>query len=255
MALLQTMFRSRVLQLETSVNVVLPYDRYDAQGKRIPYNKVLYLLHGLKGNAWSWLRQSRAERYASEFGYALIMPEVHRSFYTDMAQGLKYFTYITEELPQVMQDMLRLPLGRDHTFVGGLSMGGYGALKCVLARPDLFGGGICISGGYYSLATPHLMLNGFYEENELHGILGETYDLRKEDDLDHLMSVYPADVKKPRLYLACGTEDFLYKHNVRAHESLTAHGFAHTYEEWPGVHDWRFFDAAAQRGMQLLSQE
>ena len=97
MAYFQGSVRSLVLGMDTNVNVVLPHDYYDAQGNPGKYDKVLYLLHGLKQNADAWPRMSSAERYADYYGYALVIPEVQRSFYTDMAGGPAYFTYLTED--------------------------------------------------------------------------------------------------------------------------------------------------------------
>jgi len=60
---------------------------------------VLYLLHGLSDDHSIWLRRTCIERYATAYGIAVVMPNGHRSYYSDMASGLKYFTYISEELP------------------------------------------------------------------------------------------------------------------------------------------------------------
>jgi S-formylglutathione hydrolase FrmB len=63
--------------------------------------KVVYLLHGLTDNCTGWTRYSSCERYARERGVALVIPEVQRSFYIDGVYGLKYFTYVAEELPKM----------------------------------------------------------------------------------------------------------------------------------------------------------
>lgn len=254
MACFQGGFRSLVLGTETHVNVIVPYDRYDETGNPGKYDKVLYMLHGLKQNCSSWLRNSSIERYANYYGFAVVLPEVGRSFYANMEMGMDYFTYITEELPRAVHGMFNLPQGRENTYVGGLSMGGYGALKCALSRPDLYAGAMSFSGGLYAMEHPDMLIKRYYSPGELQAIMGPDLKVRPQDDLDHLMRTYPADMPKPRLYLACGTEDFLYQQNLRARDSLQKNGFELTWEAWEGVHDWKFWDVAAQRAMKLFAE-
>ena len=250
MACIRMILRSRVLDMDTVVNVVIPYDYFDCAGKPGSVHRTLYLLHGVRQNADAWQRMSSAERYANYYGYALIMPDGQRSFYTDMAYGSRFFTYLTEELPETMQAMLKLPADRAHTFVGGLSMGGYGALKCALLRPDLYAGAMCFSSGFFTLNCPELLIeNGYYSRNELTGVLGENLQVSPPDDLTMRIRSWPQEQDKPLVYLACGTEDPLHPLSTEMHKLLQENQFDVSYQEWPGIHDWRFWDAALEKGM------
>lgn len=244
--------RSGALGMDTLANVILPYDPV-ADTERPPCTKTLYLLHGLKQNADAWPRFSSVERFASVHGYALVIPEVQRSFYTDMAMGMPYFTYLTEELPATVHAMFRLPEGPENTFAAGLSMGGYGAMKCALTRPDVFGGAICLSSAFFRLDEPEALSN--FTRSELSGIIGAELKRGQADDLIGMLERFPTERPRPLLYLACGAEDFLYDHNQRMRDALTEHDFPHLYEEWPGVHDWVFWDKAIERGMAWLAGE
>lgn len=254
MAYLQGSIRSMALGMDTNLNIILPADRYDAEGKPAAISKVLYMLHGLKQNADSWPRFSAIERYANHYGYAVIIPEVQRSWYADMPGGNNYFTYITQELPELVHRMFKLPEGRENTYIGGLSMGGYGALKCALRRPDLYGGAMCFSSGFFSLENPQHLMKIYYSLGEMQSILGPELKLRDEDNLDYLIRHFPKDAPKPKLYLSCGTEDGLYNANIRARDLLKAEGFDLMWEEWAGVHDWKFWDVAAERAMRLFAE-
>lgn len=254
MAYLQSSIRSLALGMDTNLNIILPADRYDAQGKPTGYDKVLYMLHGLKQNADAWPRHSCIERYANHYGYAVIIPEVQRSWYCDLPGGTNYFTYITEELPELVHRMFKLPEGRENTYIGGLSMGGYGALKCALRRPDLYCGAMCYSSGFFSLENAQHLMDVYYSEGEMKSILGQDLTLRDEDSLDYLIRHFPKDAQKPRLYVSCGTEDFLIKANVRCRDLLKENGFDVTWEAWEGIHDWKFWDVAAQRSMELFAK-
>jgi hypothetical protein len=57
------------------------------------------------------------------------------SFYTDEVHGNRYWTFLTQELPELVHSFFRLSRRREDTFVAGLSMGGYGvAAACVRRR-------------------------------------------------------------------------------------------------------------------------
>lgn len=244
MAVFQGTIRSRALDMDTKVNVILPYDYYDAQGNPKPVDKVLYLLHGLKQNADAWLRYASAERYANYYGYALVVPEVQRSWYCDVSGDMHYFRYIAQELPGVMHAMFRLPQGREHTFIGGLSMGGYGALKCALTYPERYAGAMCFSSAFYTL-----------ERDGARMFFIGPGPLKERDDTDHLIRTFPEGVAKPRLYVACGTEDGLFEDNERARDALIARGFDVAWEAWSGGHDWKFWDAALAKGTEYFCRK
>ena len=255
MACFRASIRSFTMEMDTLVNVVIPYDYFDAQGNPGKYNKVLYLLHGLKQNADAWQRMSSAERYADYYGYAIVMPEVQRSFYTDMAHGPAYFTYLTEELPRTMHAIFKLPTDPARTFVGGLSMGGYGALKCALNYPDRYAGAMCFSSGFDLVTDPDQLMSAYHGRAELEGLTGADLRAKPEDDLYAVIRDFPAGQKKPHLYIACGTEDYLHQKNTEMRDHLIAGGFDPCYEEWPGSHNWIFWDAALQKGMVYMAEK
>ena len=132
MAFLRCDYHSTLLDMSTSFIASLPDSVY------LDKAPVLYLLHGLSDNCTGWSRYTRVDRYAYDHQVAVIMPEVQRSFYTDMAMGMEYFSYITEELPAFCRHTFGLSRERELNYVAGLSMGGYGALKCALKRPESY---------------------------------------------------------------------------------------------------------------------
>ena len=142
MALLHVHFRSAALQIAVSVDVILPQESC-LQGRKL---SVLYLLHGLSDDHSIWQRRTSIERYVEPLGLAVVMPAVNRSFYADTAYGAKYWTYVSEELPRVMQSFFPLSDKRADTFVAGLSMGGYGAFKLALTLPNRFAAAASLSG-------------------------------------------------------------------------------------------------------------
>jgi len=127
MAFLQLDFRSASLGQAVLVNILLPEEKEEVKFK------TLWLLHGLSDDYSAWMRYTSVERYAEQHEIAVVMPCVDRSWYTDTAYGKKYFTFITEELPQKIAYYFKgYSKAREDNIIMGLSMGGYGALKNAL---------------------------------------------------------------------------------------------------------------------------
>ena len=97
MAFLECHIGSAALGKSTAFNVVIP------QNPSSP-PKVLYLLHGLSDDYTIWMRRTSIERYASQYNLAVVMPDGGRSWYSDMQEGTGYWTYLSEELPQLVQN-------------------------------------------------------------------------------------------------------------------------------------------------------
>src|SRR3954463_9147117 len=139
MAHLRCDFFSEALSLSTTMTVILPQQTSTQIGMTSRHQDglppVLYLLHGLSDDDSIWLRRTSIERYVAPLGLAVVMPQVHRSFYTDEAVGGRYWTFVSEELPDLVATFFRLSARREDTFVAGLSMGGYGALRGALRHP------------------------------------------------------------------------------------------------------------------------
>src|SRR6478609_11942097 len=150
MAHLRCDFYSEALGLSTAMTVILPQQTSTQIGMTgaaaAGPPPVLYLLHGLSDDDTIWLRRTSIERYVAELGLAVVMPQVHRSFYTDEAYGGRYWTFLSEELPALVSSFFRVSERREDTFVAGLSMGGYGALKWALREPARFAAAASMSG-------------------------------------------------------------------------------------------------------------
>ncbi len=245
MALFHVDFFSKVLGRAVSMAVILP------QGKTGPF-PTLYLLHGLSDNHTIWSRRTSIERYADAYRLAVVMPDGGRSFYTDMAQGDRYFTFIADELPEICESFFPLSNKREDRFAAGLSMGGYGAMKLGLARPSRYAAVASLSGA--------LQMDPKYHQNqpeafmiELGRIFGKAEAFSgSENDLFFLAKELSKQPKKaPKMYVACGTEDFLLEGNRHFKQEFQK-VFDMIYEESPGTHEWGFWDAYIQKVLAFL---
>ena len=242
MALIRVDFAAETLELDTSMTVVLPQEGP-------PEPPVLYLLHGLSDDDSAWTRFTSIERYATERGLAVVMPQVHRSFYADEAYGMRFWTFLSEELPAVVQRFFRVSTRREDTFVAGLSMGAYGALKWALRRPDRFAAAAGLSG---ALDAAHLQQHD--DRPHIRALMSRVFAGPvdgTDDDLFHL--VRTADpARLPRLMVRCGTGDYLVEHNQRFAAACAAAGVPLDAEFTPGEHEWSYWDEQIQPALDFL---
>lgn len=192
-----------------------------------PPLRTVYLLHGLSDDYTIWQRRTSIERYADRFGLMIVMPDGGRSFYCDQPYG-NYEGHILETVRFIDRTFhtVDAPDGRG---IGGLSMGGYGAMKLGLKYPELFG-----SVAAHSSA---LDITGRQSAEHLRGI----FPVPPGPDDDPFALAARAGAK-PAIRFDCGTEDFLIEENRRFHAHLQSLGVPHTYAEYPGAHSWEYWD-------------
>lgn len=256
--ILRGVFFSQKLDMETNISIVAP-DKFSKQ----PY-KVVYLLHGISGRSGDWIDYSMLPNYSKEYQAIFIMPEVARSFYSDMQYGLDYFSYITEELPLMSNSILNISPRREDIAIIGASMGGYGALKAALSKPQNYS--FC---GAFS--SPCLMLKehlqnseGALKFKELFGdrlfkdfqaIFGEKIEWNPKEDVIELAKKFTDMTLMPKFFLTCGTNDLFHNDNKRYYNILLDSGFDSIFDEWQGNHDWIFFDEALKRALKCFFDE
>ena len=130
MSLSKLEFYSKTLQMDQVLYVILPDKGQGAPEEPLPPEQgypVLYLLHGTSHDCSHFLRYTSIERYATDRKLAVVMPSAQLSGYADMVHGEAFFTYLTEEVPQIVKNIYKVSSRREDTFVAGVSMGGYGA--------------------------------------------------------------------------------------------------------------------------------
>ena len=153
MALMKCDFFAESLGMCTSMYIAIPQKGTNGQIgiKNVCQDgkfKSLLLLHGLSDDQSIWLRRTSIERYASEYGIAVIMPCAEKSFYTNMKYGSDFYTYIAKEVPAVAREFFQISARREDSFVAGISMGGYGAEKPAKWR-RLYQFFKCINSGFW----------------------------------------------------------------------------------------------------------
>ena len=264
MALIQANFMSGSLMRTVPVNIILPVDKLAFSGmtQKGPTNyKTLYLLHGIFGNYTDWVSGTNIQRWAEEKDLAVIMPSGDNMFYVDHKESLNYYgEFIGRELVELTRRTFPLSCKREDTFIAGLSMGGYGAIRNGLKYHDTFG---CIAGLSAAMIVDELEMRTndtpitIHRRDFAESIFG---DLAKVKDSDMNPKWLVERLKKqraefPKMYLACGTEDSLLEANHEMRDYLKAAGVDVTYEEGPGGHEWDFWNRYIKKVIDWLPLE
>src|SRR3954466_15084419 len=142
---------SRSLLKASSFNVVFPDDPAIPR----PWS-VFYLLHGLSDDHTIWMRRTSVERYVAGLPLVVVMPDGGRGWHTNAANpaGLHYEDDLIKDVVGLVDRTFPVKAERSGRAIGGLSMGGYGAVKLGLKHHEMFASVNSHSG---ALGFPRLM--------------------------------------------------------------------------------------------------
>lgn len=265
MAIFQVTFLSECLGRTVPLTVILPTDKMPAPGtvraeRTEPY-KTLYLLHGVLGSCGDWLYGTRIQRWAEERNLAVVMPSGDNSMYLDNPVD-RYGEYVGSELVKFTRRSFPLSRRREDTFIGGLSMGGFGALRAGLKYNDTFGAIVALSSALIMDESLLIPVDDPVFPGEgapyRHWVYGEDLEQALHSDKNpvHLVKTMAAAGERfPAIYMACGDDDFLLEKNVAFHELLDRCGVGHVFERGPGAHEWDFWDRHIKRALDWLPLE
>ena len=240
MALIHAHVFSNVLQKHVQMNVILPNT-----GK--PPYPVFYLLHGLSDDFSTWQRRTSIERYVENLPLIVVMPDGFRGFYTDHHEGPAYGRYMIEDVIGFIEKSFPVQKTRASRCVGGLSMGGYGALRLALAHPDLFVSASSHSGACHAGHNDPRM----QKDPEFRRIFGPKSKGSVNDIHALAEKLKLSRAKLPELHIDCGTEDFLIQHNRDFIAHLKRLGVPHHYAEFPGTHSWDYWDLHIREALEF----
>ena len=252
MALLQVNYLSKSLYRIVPLNVILPVDRFDANtnrylnGKGCKY-KTLYLLHGLLGNYTDWVSRTRIQMWAEEKNLAVVMPSGDNAFYFNSRTPWNdYGTFIGEELVEVTRRMFPLSDKREDTFIAGLSMGGFGALRNGIVYSDTFSHVAGLSSAVHIFDDlSEKSNNGLFDNKKA----AAGTDKNPRAAVEEMLSEHRCI---PKFYMACGTKDDLMQANVAFRDFLQTKGLEVTWDEEDYGHDWDFWDSQIKKVLDWL---
>jgi putative tributyrin esterase len=233
-------YHSRSLQKASSFNIVFPDDPNIAR----PWG-VFYLLHGLSDDHTIWMRRTSIERYVAGLPLVVVMPDGGRGWYTNAKEGFAYEDDLIKDIIGLVDRTFPVKAERSGRCIGGLSMGGFGAVKLGLKHHEMFGSVNSHSGavGFLRHASDPSHNLGL----EIVRIFGKEPKDGPEDPFAIVERIDHGRV--PPLRLDCGTEDFLLDQNREFHKHLKSLHIPHEYEEFPGGHEWSYWDKHIQEAI------
>ncbi|KZU44375.1 alpha/beta hydrolase [Lactiplantibacillus plantarum] len=265
MALIRINFMVASLHRTVPLMVCLPTDKLvpDEQGVPRPIQgpfATLYLLHGILGSEVDWISGTRIQRWADERNLAVVMPAGENSFYTDHPwSGETYSQFIGQELIDFTRRTFPLSHQRDQTFIGGLSMGGYGALYNGLKFHDTFGAIVSLSAGLNVRpgmeklpAKPQWFAETVAYQ---HGVFGPDLAAAGHSELNLqvlVTNLLAAHVVLPAIFMAIGDQDGLKSANDEFDHFLTTKKVSHEYLVGSGAHEWDFWDRYLLKALNWL---
>jgi putative tributyrin esterase len=268
MAVLRANFLSKYLGMQTNVTICLPsFGHADlARGDADFYRpgmkyQTLYLLHGGSGDDADYLHFTNITRYADEHRIAVVMPSDYNAFYTDNPHGPRYWRYIADELPQVCQCLFPLSDRPEDNFVAGLSMGGHGAMKMGIMKPESFAAVLMMSGASIGPDKIREFSTRFHARSGDSDIMPRANMEALYGDLDHFKGSVN-DVwhyarlnienkrKLPKFFITVGDQDPTRDTVIDAYHYLHELGYDTVFELVPGyAHEWDFWDMTLRKAL------
>ena len=259
MAFIQINMMSESLMRTINVNAIIPVDKISfrkEEERKAKKFKTLYLLHGVFGSQVDWINGTNIQRWAEEKDLAVIMPAGENRFYIDQPKTHDYYgKLIGEELVRVTRELFPLSDKKEDTFICGLSMGGFGALRNGLKYYDTFG---CVAG----LSSANILdmedtKNSLLGDDYIGSVFGDLERARNSDkSISWLIRNNAARKKtKQKIYMACGESDMLKDQTEKLYELFKASGYDIRYETGPGAHEWDFWNRYIKHVLDWLPLE
>lgn len=216
-------FFSEALGKWTHYNVILPEEG-------TPPFPVLLQLHGLSDDRDAWIQRSNFMRHVERYPMVVVLPDGGTSGYlnwraSDRLNAHRYEDLLMRDIPAHLTRQFNVTDGP--WAIGGLSMGGFGAVRLGLKYPDRF----CSIWGHSSA----FVIADFEIDTHL------IEDVADADPYRHAEALARRQ-ERPVLSFDCGVDDELIEHNRSFHAHLARLGIEHHYAEFEGGHDWDYWD-------------
>lgn len=260
---------------------------------------VAYYLHGLSGTETDWLSKGGLDAVADSLfargtpETIIVMPDGDDGWYTTWVDQVgvractdsarneaperycvaheRYDEYIARDVVRHVDSTYRTRPDRDNRGIGGLSMGGYGAIAIALRYPDVFGAAASHSGvlspmyvGPKPFAAPAKYASNVEEIRPAGGIYFARYLHFWGTDIDRWRQNDPATLaaalhrrggRMPSIFFDCGRDDGFVDQNRAFHAELLKLGIPHEYSEWPGAHTWIYWHSHVSQSLAWMARE
>ena len=269
MGIMRFNYRSQALGHYVDITVTIPTDNlsyFDPATETKPFHpnatslrpvykpgmkfQTVYLMHGGGDDDTLTYRYTNAEFFAERNCVMLVTPNVTNSFGADADYGKHYATFISEELPVVIQSLFPSSPAREDNFIMGYAMGGNVALGNAIIRPERYAACVDISGGIGFTVRSDLMveeLKGDHFRSSFPLFVNTFGDPDKFIGSRHDLAAHIAHHREngtelPKFTVICGSKEFIrgrVEGDVAAMKELGldvdyigAEGYDHDFKMW-----------------------
>ena len=262
MAVISVNFFSNSLKRTIPFIAIIPNDGEfwsgDKTNTKSEKFKTLYLLHGFSGDETDYLINTRIRELSHKYNIAVIMPTANNGFYLDSTYRMEnYGEFIGEELVEYTRRLFNLSSKREDTFIAGLSMGGYGAMRNGLKYNETFSKIASYSGAYVIFKTAdakEYIQDAVSTKEYQEAIFGEFKTLRESDKDPRWLieELIKEDKEIPEIFITIGKQDFLLDVNKQLKEFSEDKNINFTYIEDEGQHDWDFWNKYLEKSIEWI---
>lgn len=253
-------FKSKMLMRAVDVKVFLPF--HDGYPDTPAPFKTLYFLPGFSANAEEIATLLPLRQMSAKYGIAIVIPDGENSFYADHPERATLSgSFVEKELVEITRALFpQLSHRREDTFIGGISMGGYGAAVHGLHASQTFSKILMMSPAIEADQLFRPEDDG--KEGAVPSTLFDTVLGGKEGYCNSFMNPRKAiaDLKAagadiPKMYMCCGLQDMLVYGACSSFRScLKEQGVPLTYVESDGMHTIPYWDEQLEACFGFLAE-
>ena len=254
MAYLTLQYKSVALMRAVTLHVFLPNDGFSGIAVPQPF-QTLYFLNGFSSSATEMLTYLTFRRQAEIKKMAIVLPDGDNAFYIDHPERLSnYETFVSKEIVEVTRNLLPLSSKREDTFIGGISMGGYGALRNGIVHSKQFSKVIAMSPAVNVYRILRELPEAGFTKELLDHLFGseEAYNT---SNFSPLWAALNGDKDSlPEIYMCCGKQDpLVFSQDKDLAAAMKAEGISITYEEDDGTHDLDYWELKLDAAFSFLT--
>lgn len=253
-------FKSKMLMRAVDAHVFLPF--HDGYPDTPAPFKTLYFLPGYSASAEEIATCLPMRQMSAKYGIAIVIPDGENSFYSDHPErATLHGSYVEKELVETTRALFpQLSHKREDTFIGGISMGGYGACVHGLHASETFGKILMMSPAIDPEALFEVKVEGekAFAAPMLDSMLGgkEAYQNSYMNPRKAMAELKAAGAEIPKMYMCCGKQDVLvYDACAAFRDNLKEMNVPLTYVEGDGVHMVPYWDEQLEDCFKFLKND
>ena len=225
-------FVSELLGRSMPYAVYVPPEYETAPSARYP---VLYMLHGMGGDYTEWgcygllAHADRLMRRGEIPPFLIVLPQGDRAYWVDHAnRGPAWGSYMSREVVAEIDGRFRTRADRSQRAIGGVSMGGHGALQLALNFPGTFG----IVGAHSPVFRSYAEAPSYFGSREYFAAHTPVSLVRRYSHRARVLAIW----------IDIGRQDLWFPQAADFHEELLSLHVPHEWHVYPKGHTdlyWR----------------